>query len=71
MSFSMSQIQSLIRYIGRYPGFEIEKPLKEFDLEEAVRLYGPKLFRYVYTILLPENGILMSTSTVSNARYAK
>jgi RNA polymerase sigma factor (sigma-70 family) len=25
--------------------------LKEFDLEEAVRLYGRKLFRYVYTLL--------------------
>lgn len=25
--------------------------MKEFELEDAVRLYGPKLFRYVYTIL--------------------
>lgn len=25
--------------------------MNEFNLEEAVRLYGPKLFRYVYTIL--------------------
>ncbi|SHI12460.1 RNA polymerase sigma-70 factor, ECF subfamily [Sporobacter termitidis DSM 10068] len=25
--------------------------LNEFNLEEAVRCYGPKLFRYVYTLL--------------------
>jgi len=25
--------------------------LSEFDLEEAVHIYGPKLFRYVYTLL--------------------
>lgn len=25
--------------------------MKEFELEDVVRLYGPKLFRYVYTIL--------------------
>jgi RNA polymerase sigma-70 factor (ECF subfamily) len=52
LPYAASQNRFNIRYISE-TGFreEADWPLKEFDLEEAVRLYSRKLFLYVYTLL--------------------